>query len=276
MMKKPGTLTIPIWLRVAFFALFPYFALLRVPQMPAQAGTTPRQLQIAAAADLSFAMEEILKEFRSIHPDILVRVSYGSSGNFFSQLSNHAPFDMFFSADTTYPRRLVEQGAAFDGAVFSYAVGRLVLWVPNTSAIDLKRLGIEVLRSERIRHIAIANPKHAPYGVAAEAYLRSEGLYDTVRPKLVYGENVAQALQFVQSGAAEIGLIACALAEAPDVKSRGQFWEVPRDKYPRMEQAGIILKWTKDPSAAAELRSFFLSGRAREILIRFGFYLPGD
>jgi len=276
MVKRFCTGTTRIRLTAFVCVLLCLFEALRASQLAAQTPARPRQLQVAAAADLSFAMGEILKEFQIVHPDILVRVSYGSSGNFFSQLSNHAPFDMFFSADTSYPRRLVEQGATLDGAAFPYAVGRLVLWAPDTSAFDLKRMGIEVLKSETIRHVAIANPIHAPYGRAAEAYLKSTGLYDSVRSKLVYGESVAQALQFVQSGAAEIGLIACALAHAPEVSNHGQFWEVPHDKYPRMEQSGIILKWTKDPAAAADLKSFILGGKAREILLRFGFYLPED
>ena len=256
--------------------VLPAVAFLRAPVSPVRPSIQARELHVAAAADLSFAMDEMLREFNLIHPEIHVRVSYGSSGNFYSQISNSAPFDLFFSADTAYPQKLAEQGMALDGSTFPYAVGRLVLWAPNGFGMDLKREGVEALRSEATRHIAIANPMHAPYGKAAEAYLRAAGVYEAVRSKLVYGENVAQALQFVQSGAAEVGLIACSLALSPEVKDRGRFWEIPRDKYPRIDQSGIILKRTKDPAAASELRSFFLSRRGREVLAQYGFSLPGD
>ncbi len=248
----------------------------RVPAASVKPAGALRELQVAAAADLNFAMQSILDKFHRLHPDILIHVTYGSSGNFFSQLSNRAPFDLFLSADTSYPRKLLEQGAALDGSTFSYAIGRLVLWVPSSSTLALERLGGGVLKSGEVRHIALANPRHAPYGMAAVAYLRAAGLYDVVRTRLVYGENVAQAFQFIQSGAAETGFIACALALAPEVRNRGRYWEVPRDKYPRIEQAGLILKWTKEPAAARELRTFFLGEQARRILIDFGFYIPGE
>ncbi len=240
------------------------------------AANKPAQLRVAAAADLSFAMPELVREFQALHPEIAVSLTFGSSGNFYSQIANQAPFDLFFSADTTYPAKLAEEGMTLDTAPFTYAVGRLVLWVPKSSGLDLSGLGIESLRQEAVRHIAIANPKHAPYGRVAEAALRNYGIYDEVQPKLVYGENVAQTLQFVESGAAEAGFIAYALARAPGVRDTGRVWEVPADKYPRMEQAGVILKWTREPAAARKLRSFVLGPDGRRVLSSFGFRLPGE
>jgi molybdate transport system substrate-binding protein len=133
---------------------------------------------------------------------------------------------------------------------------------------------MEALRSPLVRHIAIANPKHAPYGRAAEAAMRSQGVYDSIKGKLVYGENVAQTFQFVQSGAADIGIIALSLALAPEARSQGRYWEVPIDAYPRIEQGGIILKWTKQTEAAQIFRSFVLGPRGQPILKKYGFFLP--
>jgi molybdate transport system substrate-binding protein len=236
----------------------------------------PRELRVAAASDLKFAMDEIVQEFQKDHPEITVKVTYGSSGNFYSQLSNQAPFDLFFSADISYPRKLSEQGLALPRTEFLYAMGSIVLWVPRTSPIDVVQLKIEALRHESVRHIAIANPKHAPYGRAAEAALRSLGIYEAVQPKLVLGENISQTFQFVQSGNAEIGIVALSLALAPGVKNQGRYWKVPSDAYPRLEQGGVILKWVKDAEAAQSFRDFIVGLKGRPLLRRYGFYLPGE
>lgn len=232
------------------------------------------ELTIAAASDLKFALDELATEFRAAHPEIGVRITYGSSGNFFAQLQNRAPFDLYFSADIDYPRKLAVAGHALDGDVFSYAVGRLVVWVPATSPIDVEALGIQSLVTPGARKVAIANPRHAPYGVAAVAAMRSLGVYDAVEPRLVWGENIAQTAQFVQSGAADIGIVALALAVAPQMREAGRFWEIPLESYPRMEQGGLILKWTRSPEAARTFRDFVLGERGRAILRRYGFFLP--
>jgi molybdate transport system substrate-binding protein len=241
-----------------------------------QSKKVPQELLVAAAADLKFAMEEMVQKFQRDSPEISVEVTYGSSGNFYSQLVNQAPFDIYFSADVGYPRKLSEQGLALEGSDFVYAVGRIVIWAPIFSPIDVERLGTESLRHSSVRHIAIANPKHAPYGKAAEAAMRSLGLYEAVREKLVYGENVAQAFQFIQSGAAELGIIALSLALAPNARDQGRYWEIPQQAYPRLEQGGVILKWARDPTAARSFRSFVLGSTGREILKRYGFTLPGE
>jgi molybdate transport system substrate-binding protein len=235
-----------------------------------------RTLQVAAASDLEYALGEIVREFQQQHPDISVRVAYGSSGNFFAALRNQAPFDVYFSADIAYPDMLLAEGMAVQGSRFAYAHGRLVLWAPRSSNLDLQGLGLAVLRQPTVRHIAIANPRHAPYGKAAEAALRSAGIYDEVQGKLVLGENVAQAFQFVQSGAADVGIIALSLALAPAVAGQGQYREVAQSSYPAVQQGGVILKWAKDTEAAWDLRAFVMGPRGRALLHQFGFKTPGE
>src|SRR6266851_2487308 len=231
-------------------------------------------LSVAAAADLRFVLDDIAFEFQGKHPDIQVRVTYGSSGNFFAQLTNNAPFDLFLSADTDYPRRLIEQGLAARASAFVYAVGHLVVWVPRDSSLDIEKLGMQALLDPSARKIAIANPRHAPYGRAAEAALRTAGVYDRVRERLVYGDNVAQTAQFVQTGSADVGLIALSLALTPTMRASGRYWEIPVDSYPRLEQGGVILSWAKNPQAAEALRDFVVGEQGKTILRRYGFFLP--
>lgn len=235
-----------------------------------------REVSIAAAADLKFALDEILGQFGKRYQDIHVTVSYGSSGNFYPQLINQAPFDLYLSADLEYPRRLAKEGLTQPGSEFLYAVGRIAVWTPASSPIDVERLGMDSLNHATVSHIAIANPQHAPYGRAAEAAMRSFGVYDRAKPKLVFGENVAQALQFVQSGNAQIGIVALSLALSPTVRPDGRLWEVPLDKYPRMEQGGVILKWAKDADAARAVRTFLTGADGRSVLKRYGFFLPEE
>jgi molybdate transport system substrate-binding protein len=220
---------------------------------------------IAAAADLRFAMDEIAAQFQAVHPRVAVKTSYGSSGQFTSQIESGAPFDIFLSADAAYPRKLADEGLAL-GSEFVFAIGHIVLWVQDSSPLQLT--GIDVLRDRSIHHIAIANPQHAPYGKAAEAALRSLGLYDQVKDRLVYGENISQAQQFVETGAADIGIVARSLVKG------GRSWEVPLSAYPKMEQGGIIVKASRQAALAQEFRAFLLSEQGRSILKRYGFYLP--
>jgi molybdate transport system substrate-binding protein len=228
---------------------------------------------VAAAADLQFALDEVVSAFQEKHSDVEVRVTYGSSGNFYAQLSNGAPFDVFFSADMEYPRRLIEQGLAAQESAFVYAVGHLVVWVPQDSHLELEKFGLQALLDASVRRVAIANPRHAPYGRAAEAALKAAGLYDKLQERLVFGDNVAQTAHFVQTGSADAGLIALSLALAPVLRASGRYWEIPLDSYPRMEQGGVIMSRVKDPRVAEALRDFMLGAQGKAILRRYGFFV---
>ena len=233
--------------------------------------TAAREVRIAAAADLKFALEDLSTEFRRQHPDVAVSTTYGSSGNFYTQLSNGAPFDLFLSADVSYPRKLVDQGKGVKDTLFRYAVGRIVVWVPGESKLDVQKLGMRSLADPSVRNVAIANPQHAPYGRAAEAAMRGAGVYEAVKDRLVLGENVGQAAQFVQSGAADVGVIALSLALSPPMRGKGRYWEVPLDAYPPIEQGGVVLPWAKDPDAARAFRAFLLSDEGKDVLKKYGF-----
>ncbi len=237
------------------------------PAMAAKQGT----VRVAAAGDLRFTMGEIVEAFRRERPAVDVLVTYGSSGNFYAQLSNRAPFDIFFSADVDYPRRLIRQGLARVDSEFLYGIGRLVVWVPQTSPIEVEKLGMQALLNPSVRRIAIANPRHAPYGRAAEAAMKNLGVYDQVKARLVLGDSVMQAAQFVDSGGAEVAIISHSLALVPPLRDKGRFWEVPLNAYPRREQGGVILSWAQDRAAAEAFRDFVLSEGGRAILLRHGF-----
>ena len=236
----------------------------------------PSVLRVAAAADMRFAMDEVIEAFREENLNVRVEVTYGSSGNFYAQLSNHSPFDIFFSADIDYPRRLIREGVALADTEFLYGIGRLVIWVPRASSIDVEKLGLQSLLDASVKKIAIANPRHAPYGRAAMDAMKSLGVYDQVKDRIVFGDSVMQTAQFVESGAAEIGLISHSLVLAPLFRDKGRFWEVPAGAYPRREQGGVILTWARDKSAAQALRDFVLSESGKAILRRYGFSLPGE
>lgn len=228
-----------------------------------------REIRVAAAADLKFAFDALADEFRAIHPDVALTVTYGSSGNFYAQLSNGAPFDIFLSADIQYPRKLIESGIADKDSEFLYAIGHLVVWVPNNTKLNVSSLS--ALTDPAVKKIAIANPTVAPYGHAAEAALKKSGIYEQVKDRLVFGENIAQAAQFVESQAADAGMIALSLAKSAAMRDKGRYWEVPPDLYPRLDQGGVVMKSAKDREAALSLRSFILSDEGRTILKRFGF-----
>jgi molybdate transport system substrate-binding protein len=224
---------------------------------------------------LRFAFEDMAAAFRKAHPDIEVKVTYGASGNFFAQLNNRAPYDVFLSADVQFPRRLVESGLATKDGAFTYAIGHLVVWAPGDSPIAVAKEGIRSLLDPSVTKIAIANPDHAPYGRAAVAALRKLGIYDQVKDRLVRGENVAQAGQYVQSGNAQVGIIPLSLALAPGYRD-GKRWPIPEDAYPPIEQGAAILSWAQDRPAAEALCNFIRGPEGKAILRRFGFTLPEE
>lgn len=243
--------------------------------VPAQLGrTAPQQkLRIAAAADLQFAMADLSAQYEK-HDGFATDVTYGSSGNFFAQIQNGAPFDLFFSADVDYPKKLEASGWTEPGSVYEYAVGRIVIWVPAQSIIDVAGQKWDSLLQANVQKIAVANPQHAPYGRAAVEALKHAGIYDEVQSRLVYGENISQAAQFVQSGSAQVGIIALSLAVSPAMKA-GKRWEIPAEDYPAIEQGAVILKNSQNKNAARKFLEFVKSDSGRAILARFGFAIPG-
>lgn len=228
-----------------------------------------REVRVAAAADLKFAMGELAQTFEKMN-SVKVNVTYGSSGNFFSQLQNGAPFDLFFSADVEYPRKLETAEVVEPGTLYEYAVGRIVIWMPQDSRVDLAKLGWNALLDPQVQKIAIANPEHAPYGRAAVAALQKAGIYEKVKSKLVFGENISQAAQFVQSGNAQAGIVAESLAMSAAMKS-GKSWEIPAEMHPAIEQAAVVLKNAKNQQAAKAFLDFVKSDAGKKILQKYGF-----
>jgi|SRR6266481_4066622 molybdate transport system substrate-binding protein len=241
---------------------------------PAQgkARTDTTDIRVAAAADLQFAMQDVAAQFER-QTGTKVDVTYGSSGNFFSQMQNGAPFDLFFSADIDYPRKLEATAIAEPGTLYEYAVGRIAIWLPADASVDVARLGWKALLDPSVKNIAIANPEHAPYGRAAVAALQKAGVYERVKPKLVYGENISQTAQFVQSGNAQAGIVAMSLAVSPGMKD-GKRWEIPADMHPTIEQAAILLKSARNKENAKAFLEFVRSAAGRATLRKYGFTFP--
>ena len=230
------------------------------------------EITVAAAADLQFVMQELAARFEK-QTGHKVNVTVGSSGSFFSQIQNGAPFDLFFSADMDYPRKLEATGFAEPGTLAIYAVGRIVVWAPLNSRVDVSR-GWSALLDPSVQKIALANPQHAPYGRAAEAALRKAGIYEKVAAKLVYGENVSQAAQFVESGNAQAGIIAHSLVVFPALREKGRWWEIPADAYPPIEQGAIVLKSSPHKQTAQAFLNFVRGAQGRALLEQYGFTVP--
>ncbi len=232
-----------------------------------------QEITVAAAADMSAALPELVDAYTK-KTGQTVKLSFGASGNLTNQIENGAPFDIFFSADEQYPQQLIKEGLASKDTLYRYAVGRLVLWIPNDSPLVLPELGIKALLDPSIKKIAIANPATAPYGRAAEATLRHYEIYDKVSSRLVVGENIMQAAQFVQSGNAQAGLIALSHALAPALNAQGRYWKVPLDAYPTLNQAAVVLTRSKQQDAAHKFLDFLRTPEATSLLTSYGFSLP--
>ena len=237
------------------------------------AWSAPGEITVAAASDLTFALIEIAHHFEQKTGN-RVKLAFGSSGNFFAQIQNGATFDVFFSADVDYPRKLAAGGLAFAPTLWVYGTGRIVLWVPSGSPVNLGRMGMKALLDPSVAKIAIANPAHAPYGHAAKSALENLKLYDQVRDKLVLGENISQTAQFVESGNAQIGILALSLALAPTLKDKGTYWEIPADSYPPIEQAAIIPTAATDKTLARAFLDYVRTPEAQAILHEYGFQPP--
>jgi molybdate transport system substrate-binding protein len=233
------------------------------------------ELTVAAAADLQFAMHALIQGFeRQSGAD--VRLVLGSSGNLTTEIQHGAPFDLFFSADVDHPEQLVRSGAAEPGSLVRYAVGRLVVYVPKGSPLDLNHRGLAALEDPSVRKIAIANPRFAPYGRAAVAALRHAGLYDKLQSRFVLGEDVSQATQFVISGNAQAALTAMALMLAPRAKPPGRYWLVPTKDYPPLDQAAVIVNRSSEKELARAFLAYLKTPAARSILTQYGFAAPPE
>jgi molybdate transport system substrate-binding protein len=230
---------------------------------------------IAAASDLKFALDEIVAEFHK-STGHSVRVSYGSSGNFFRQIAQDAPFELFLSADEEFVFRLADQGLTLDRGAL-YATGRIVLFTPKGSPVqpdaglaDLRK----ALADGRLVKLAIANPEHAPYGRAAMEALKSAGLWSEIEPKLVLGENVSQAAQFAVSGSTQAGIFALSLALAPNFRDAGSYVPIPEVLHRPLRQRMVLTR-----KAGGTARAFYVFSQgpvARAIFKRYGFLLPGE
>ncbi|WP_303786968.1 molybdate ABC transporter substrate-binding protein [Azovibrio restrictus] len=237
------------------------------------AGTAQAEkVTIAAAADLKFAMDEIVAHFREENPRDEIEVIYGSSGKFHTQIQQGAPYDLYFSADIGFAQELVKAGHAAS-PVIPYAVGRIVLWSPS---MDASKMTLESLADPKIARIAIANPKHAPYGKRAEEALRATRLWDKVERKLVYGENIAHTAQFVQTGNAQVGIIALSLALNPALADKGGYWLIPDNLHEPLEQGFIITKRAAGNATAKRFADYMNRKAARATMTRYGFVLPGE
>jgi molybdate transport system substrate-binding protein len=242
--------------------------LLELVSLPALA----ESLTIAAAADLKYAMAEVVEKFRAVHPDDRIEVIYGSSGKFFTQIANGAPFDLYFSADIAYPRQLERQGLTA-GPSRPYAFGRIVLWSLKP---ELARTPLRDLPAAAIRKLAIANPQHAPYGQRAREALQHEGVWEAMQSKLVLGENIAHAAQFVDAGAADAGIVALSLVLSPTLERKGAWTLIPAAWHAPLQQGYVVTKRAAGNRLAADFADYMATEPARAVMRRYGFTLPGE
>ncbi len=242
-----------------------------LPPAQSQEKKDAPEIVVAAAADLSSILKEIAADYEK-KTGVQVKLSFAASGALTQQIKNGAPFDVFFSADMDYPRQLVASGDA--ESLYEYAEGKLVLWVPADSPLDVEHKGIDVLLDPFVMKIAIANPEHAPYGRAAAAALKHYSLYDRVSDRLVLGENVSQAAQFAESGNAQVGFVALAHALAPSMQGKGKFWIVPADAYPALQQGVVTVSRSQHKKEAAAFVAMIKTKDAGDLLKKYGFTLP--
>jgi len=257
------------WLWPVLLSLLPACSAPSADDHTAPPATAPVILRVAAAADLRYALDSLVAVFGRQQPGVQVAVTYGSSGKFYEQIRHGAPFDVFFSADSDYPRQLQEQGLTAAAPV-PYATGQLVLW---SKTLNPAAQGIRMVLDPRVHKLAIANPAHAPYGKKAVEILRHYHLYDQVQSRLVLGENIAQTANYAVTGAADAGLIALALALSPELKAQGRYFVVPPEAYSPLLQSFVVLK-NASAQPAARLAAFVGSAPARRVLQAYGFTLP--
>lgn len=230
------------------------------------------RLSIAAAANLVYVLDALNAAFKEVEPEVALTVATGASGNLVAQIRNGAPYDLFLSADLEYPRALVAQGDADAKTLTTFARGKLVLWTTNP---DIKLPSVSVMvKSNAVHKIALANTDTAPYGRAAKQALEHLGLWAEVQIKFVFGENITQTAQFVETGSADIGFVALSLVLSPKLKNRGQWIAVPAELYAPLDQGAVLTRRGKKNPAAAHYLEFLRGDKARTIFERFGYSVP--
>ncbi|HUV70257.1 MAG TPA: molybdate ABC transporter substrate-binding protein [Terracidiphilus sp.] len=242
-----------------------FLALLTFAALASLSAQTP--LRVAAAADLEPVLPPILEQFHQA-TGIRANATYKASAMLTTQILNGAPFDLFLSADLSYPQRLIAAGLADSPTPITYAKGTLVLWTRKDSPLPPPSL--DLLRNPALKRLAIANPDRAPYGRAAVAALTSLNLYNALKPRFATAENIAQAAQFVDSGNADAGLISLTSALTPRLASSGIYFVIPRNLYPPIEQGAVILRNTTQRAAAQKLLDFLLSPAIQAQLAKSG------
>lgn len=230
------------------------------------------RVSVAAAANLTYVMEPLNAAFEKANPDVVVHSEIGASGSLVSQIENGAPYDIFLSADTEYPRKLIKAGSAQESSFVIFARGRLVLWTTSTG---LRMDSVEsVLKNEAVRKVAIANPETAPYGRAAMEVLSRMGLSETVKSKIVTGDNITQTAQFVSTGNADIGFVALSLVKSPKLADKGAWLEIPASLYAPIDQAAVLTSRGAASAGALRYIKFMESEDARKVFGAFGYGLP--
>lgn len=224
-------------------------------------------VKIAAAANLRFVLEEIKDSYKKVNPRADIVLNFGSTEALYQQIINGADFNLFMAADNEVPAKLKNQGLV-SGEVKTYAFGKLVLW---SNTVDVSK-GLEILTDKSVNHIAIAKPEVAPYGDRAVQCLKYYNLFDKVKDKIVYADNIAQTAQFAQTGNAEIGFLALALALAPEMK--GTYFLLDIKSYKPVEQAMVLIKGWESKPEAARLMRFILSDECKPVFRKYGFLIP--
>jgi molybdate transport system substrate-binding protein len=237
------------------------------------ATASTQELKVAAAADLNPTLEKLAAAFKK-QTGVQLKISYGSSGHFFSEIRNGAPYDVFLSADRSYPETLDNFGKT-DGESTVYALGKLVLWVASRTGLEPPFDSFNLLTSNRVNKIAIANPEHAPYGRAAVAAMSHYNVYEKIKSKLVLGENISQTTQFAESGNVDAALVSLSAAQTEGMKKSGHYMVVSLDSYPPLYQAAVVLRSSQDKANAHRFVKFLASAQAQTILAEAGFEAPG-
>ena len=254
-------------LAVAAFVLALLFAISACKDRPSTTSNGSQDLTVAAASDLMPAFEELGRAFESAHKTKVVFV-FGSTGLLTKQIENGAPMDLFAAANVSYVDELEQKGLTIPDSKAIYARGRITLWTPTDS--NLRLLGIEDLARPEVQRVAIANPDHAPYGLAARQALETAGIWERVKPKLVYGDNIRQTLQYAETGNVDVAIVALSLS----TQSRGRWTLIPENLHKPIDQGMAIINTTRNEPAARAFAAFVNGPQGRAVLQKYGFTFP--